>query len=447
MVYNRFSFRITLYSLLIALSALAFIWSLNQQYLTVAKYTLGIIFVLAIINLIIYANITNTKIANALMAIKSLDSIPDEQKGESFNQLKQSIDGIIKTIKDANIAKEIEHQYFHFTLERINTSVISFDSNGKIILFNAAAEQLLDVTNPKNLQTLINRHPSISMLFDADVESSPIKIDIQRRSRTMKLLGQTSLIVLDKKPIRLVTLVDITNQLSDEEISSYNKLIRVINHEIMNSVSPIKSLLNTLIQLYNKNGDAINPSAITSTDIENTLLALNAMHKRAEGLMKFVESYRRLTRIPQPIKHLISISDLFQVITVLKQPDALAKKIKINAAIIPSNLTADIDESLMNQVLINLITNAIEASANEGEIKLSAEINDAGLLEISVKDNGSGIEPENLDKVFTPFFTTKKEGSGIGLSLSREIIRLHGGSIELISSPESGTMAIIQLPR
>jgi len=447
MVYNRFTFKVTLYSLLIALVALVFIWSLQQQYLTVAKYTLGGVFILTIINLIVYVNRTNIKVANILKAIKDLDSLPDEEKGESFKQLKSSIDGIIETIKDVNIEKEVEHQYFRYTLERISTAVISFDSEGIITLFNGAAEKLIDISHPEYIKILLDKHPGLAPLFDTEINQNPIKVDIQNKSKILKLLGQTSLINLNNKPIRLVTLVDITNQLTDEEISSYNKLIRVINHEIMNSVSPIKSLLNTLTLLYNKNGNPINLSDITPSDINNTLLALNAMQKRTEGLMQFVESYRRLTRISQPVKHLISISELFQNVIVLKQPDALAKGIIVNSTVNPNSLTVDADETLMNQVLINLVVNAIESINIDGEITISSKVNDFGLLEISVKDNGVGIEPENQDKVFTPFFTTKKEGSGIGLSLSREIIRLHGGSIDLTSSTQIGTTVTIQLPR
>lgn len=446
MVYNRFTFKVTLYSLLIALAAMVFIWSLNQPNLTIAKFTLGIIFILSIVNLIVYVNRDNIRITNILMAFKDLDTIPDEQKGETFKQLKASIDRIINSVKDANIEKEIEHQYFHYTLERINTAVISFESTEKITIFNHAAVMLLDLAKPNSIKDLLDKYPSLAPILHSENDSCTYKIDIQCRSRITKLLGQSSLVMLSGNQIRIVTLIDITNQLTDEEITSYNKLIRVINHEISNSISPIKSLLNTLTQFYNKDGKPISPSEITSIDIDNTLLALNAMQKRAQGLMQFVESYRKLIRIPQPVKQPISISELIHGVVILKQTDAKTKGIDITTSIHPENLIANADETLMNQVLINLVANAIEAINEGGKVNIAASVNKAGLIEISVEDNGSGIESEYLDKVFTPFFTTKKEGSGIGLNLSREIIRMHGGNLNIVSTSKLGTTVLIQLP-
>ncbi len=429
------------------MAAFVFTWSIYQHHLIVAKFTFGVIFILSIVNLIIYVNQTNRKTANILKTFKNLDSIPDEKKGESFDQLKGSIDGIISTIKEVNIDKEVEHQYFEQTLGKIDTAVISYDATGTITLFNKAAEAMLGVANPTSIISLTDKRNELSPLFNITGENKPVKIVIQKESRVIKALGQNSLITLNGRGIRIVTLTDITNQLTDEEIASYSKLIRVMTHEIMNSVSPLKSLLNTLTQLYSKDGKRISPSEVTATDIDNTLLALNAMHKRTLGLLQFVDSYRKLTKIPQPIKQSVYAKDLLDGIATLKQPDAYTKGIEISTAIVPSGLMVDIDEGLMNQVLINLVTNAIESTGNGGKINLSASINRSGLAEIRVDDNGSGIEPDLLDKVFTPFFTTKKEGSGIGLSLSREVIRLHGGGIDLISSPQSGTTVIIQLPR
>lgn len=447
MDYSRFNFKVILFSIFIALAAFAFMWSLNQPYLIVAKFTFGVIFIITIAVLITYVNQSNRKVVNILSALRNLDSIPDENKGESFNQLKASIDEIIKTIKDVNIDKEITHQYFEYTLQRIDTAVISFDLSGRIILFNRAAERLLELKKPNFVEVLTRKYPDIGMLIDRGVDLNPHSISIQNGVRVLKLLGQNNEIILDGKRIRVLTLTDITNQLTDEEITSYNKLIRVMTHEIMNSVSPLKSLLNTLTQLYGKDGKPINPSDLSVSDIDNTLLALNAMHKRTLGLLQFVDSYRRLTRTPQPVKRPASIKELLYGVAILKRPEALTKDIEITVSIDPFELMVDIDESLMNQVIINLVANAVDSVENGGIIKLNAGLSYSGFVEISVEDNGMGIDQEHLDKVFTPFFTTKKEGSGIGLSFSREVVRMHGGSIDLTSMSGNGTKVTIRLPR
>ena len=446
MVFNKFIVRIIIICLVIGFSAFAFAWTLNQPYLVVAKYTFGAIFLFTIYVLINYSTQTNKRLTSVLSTFKEFDSIPDEHKGESFKQLKKSIDKILESIKEVKVEKEIEHRYFEYTLEKVPTAVISYDENNNVLLFNHAATKLLDIHRPSKTSSIIERHPSLNVLFEKSNEQKSFTLSIQNDSRILKLLGKNSIIILDGKPIYIATLIDITNQLTDEEIASYTKLIRVMTHEIMNSVSPLKSLLNTLSNQFSRNGESISPEEITQFDIENTVMALQAMQKRTSGLLQFVDSYRKLTKIPQPVKQIVQINGLFNDIIAIKKSDLQVKGIQISSSVEPLDLKANIDESLIIQVIINLINNAIDALSEKGTIEISARLNKDDQVEINIIDNGAGIEPDLLDKVFTPFFTTKKEGSGIGLSLSREIIRLHGGNISIKSEYKKGTTVILLIP-
>lgn len=446
MGYNKFFIYVVLLSILIAGAAFAFVWSIYQPHIAFGRFTFAAIFIVTIVVLVNYVNSYNKKIAYLLSTFQQADSLSNSINSKSFAEIKTNIDRIANEIMEANIEKEIEHKHFTYTLDKISTAVITYNQSGIVKIFNKKAESILGIKKPINITVIANTHKDFIKLFSNRNQPDLHKIDIENQGKVYKILGETSIIVLDGETNFFITLTDITNQLNDEEISSYNKLIRVMAHEIMNSVSPIKSLLNTLIGQFQINSIAKNPSELTSRDIENTIIALNAMHKRAQGLMQFVESYRKLTRTPQPILKKYKVRELVDNVISLKKSDLNLKCIEITTQILPENLTINVDESLINQVLINLISNSMESIDNKGSIKIVSEVVTSGMVEIRVIDNGKGIDKEFIDKVFIPFFTTKKEGSGIGLSLARDIIKLHGGYINLTSIPNLDTIVTIQLP-
>jgi signal transduction histidine kinase len=220
------------------------------------------------------------------------------------------------------------------------------------------------------------------------------------------------------------------------------KMVRVLTHEIMNSVSPITLASASLIRQYEaleKDGDLQNPE----TNKEN-LAALNAIHKRSKGLTNFVENYRQMTRLPQPVFETIEVKQLFQRLEILMRDQLLPKNIQWTQEIVPENISLLADEKLLEQVMINLIKNAIEALEGCGNayIRLAA-VKFGEQVIIQVEDNGKGIPKEIADQIFTPMFTTKPQGTGIGLSLSRQIIHMHRGTIQVNSEP--GVKTVITL--
>jgi len=243
----------------------------------------------------------------------------------------------------------------------------------------------------------------------------------------------------------LLSVQDIRNELDEKELDSWMKLIRVLMHEIMNSIALITSLSESLNKLFTVDGREILPSEIDEKIIKNTVLGLNVIGEQGNGLIKFVESYRKLTRLPKPDKKLFKAESLINRIKVLYFSLENNEKAKLSVTVNPANLELFADEDLISQVLLNLIKNALEAvSVNEsGSIRIKVSLAAKNRPEISVADNGPGIPREILEQIFVPFFTTRQKGSGIGLSLSKQIMSMHGGSLQVRSFPEKETVFIM----
>jgi signal transduction histidine kinase len=241
----------------------------------------------------------------------------------------------------------------------------------------------------------------------------------------------------------LVSLQNISSELEEKEIESWQKLIRVLTHEIMNSITPISSLASTVQDILIEESDEnFKIRELDEDDVESIQQALSTISSRSQGLLTFVETYRNLTRIPRPNFRYFKVRELFDRAHVLLKPKMDKYGIVCNARLFPEELMITADPDLIDQVVINLLLNAIDAVKEtlQPEIAVTASINASGRVSIDFADNGSGIKPDILDKVFMPFFTSKKEGSGIGLSLSRQIMHLHKGTISVKSRPGEGAV-------
>ncbi len=400
--------------------------------------------VLQVVLLIRYADHTNKELASFLESINYSDFSQhyDYSKfGKSFRLISDQFNNVLDKFRKTRNEKEETLNYLKTVVQHVGVGLISFDAKGDVEFINKAAKNILHLTVLKNIRSLNN----ISENFGEFIK----KLSVRKRV-TYKLTfgGETSQILIyatdfrmrgDK--FRLVALQNIQSELEEKEIEAWQKIIRVLTHEIMNSITPISSLASTLNNLLKEN---MEPDAETIEDISS---AVKTIQKRSEGLMSFVDKYRSITRIPKPNLHSFTVASLFERIKLLMDSALKGKNIQFRIEINPSHLEINADSDLIEQVLINLLNNAIQSlSDNEnGKVLLSAQIDDLGRALLKVTDNGSGISEENLERVFIPFFTTKKEGSGIGLSISQQIIRAHGGRISVISKPNEGTTFTIRL--
>ena len=282
-------------------------------------------------------------------------------------------------------------------------------------------------------------------LYQAILNIKPFeqkRVSIISERGTAELLIKATSIKTREEELMLLSLQDIRNELDENELDSWMKLIRVLMHEIMNSIAPITSLSESLSKLFTVEGRDVKPSEMDEKTIRNTILGLNVIGEQGNGLIKFVESYRKLTRLPKPDLKIFKAESLVNRIKVLYFSFENNEKAKLSVEINPENLEIYADEDLVAQVLLNLVKNALEAVSvlESGTIRILVKLGANNRPEISVADNGPGIPREILEQIFVPFFTTREKGSGIGLSLSRQIMRLHGGSLQVRSVPEKETV-------
>jgi two-component system nitrogen regulation sensor histidine kinase NtrY len=241
--------------------------------------------------------------------------------------------------------------------------------------------------------------------------------------------------------ITIASIKNIQTVLENQEIESWQKLIRVLTHEIMNSITPISSLTSTVDGLLMSYIDEQNIEEEEAEDLIDIRSAIHTIRKRSDGLIHFVDTYRNLTKIPTPNFKQALVCSLLENVRLLFKEECKNKKIDFKIEVNPENIVINADVQLIEQVIINLVKNSIQAleGVKSPKISIKASYNQRSRPTIQVSDNGKGIIKEVLDKIFIPFFTTKTSGSGIGLSLSRQILRLHNGSISARSVPNKET--------
>ncbi len=440
MKFSRFRINIAIQLILIAATTLAFFWTLDQQYMLITSSSLAILWVLQLIYLFWYLQRVNRDLIKFITAIKyddvSLSFNRDKKVDKSFEQLHNELNTIIQDISEVRSDKEIEHQYFQNTIKHIGTGILAFDDTGKIEICNDAALNLLNRHGLKNLSEIEKSQKGLTNSFKEIKPGNTNLIKLNIDNEIVQLSVKAANFKLKDRNIKLLSLQNIKSEIDQSEVQAWQKLIRVLTHEIMNSVSPIKLLSSSLIDMFQENEKIKTIEELDNTTIENSVLGLKTIRKRSTGLSNFVETYKNVTQIPKVKFSEFKICHLFNHINTLLKNDLEQKLIDFTYKCYPKDIVIKADEKLIEQVLINLIKNASEAlmDIDSPEIKLETEIINDKIL-IKILDNGKGISPEVLDNIFIPFFTTKEKGSGIGLSLSRQIMHLHGGNISVKSKP------------
>lgn len=400
---------------------------------------------------------TNRELSGFLNSIKYDDfshTYTTKKTGTSQDELYEEFNNVIKKFREIRAEKEAQHQYLRTIVHHVAIGIITFDKSGEVQIINAAAKNLLDVELLKNINQLkeINEN-LVDSLFDLQTGGRDL-IKIERNGEEIQLSIYAIELVQMNKEFKLISIQNIKSELDEKEMDAWQNLIRVLTHEIMNSVTPISSLAATVeCELEAQLKDGMEVSKIKSEDVEDFYMAVKTIHSRSEGLIKFVSDFRNLTRIPMPNPEVVAVATIMDNILTLLKYDIDKACIQLNIDITPDDLSIYVDKEQIEQVLINLVKNAIQALDcdddinEERKLDITAKINDDNKIQISIKDNGSGIEEEALHKIFIPFFTTKKSGSGIGLSLSKQIMRKHNGVITVSSELNKGTEFLLKFNR
>lgn len=388
---------------------------------------------------------TNRRLVRFLESIQYSDFVSGfssgNQLGKSFQELNEAFNNVLKAIRKARSEKEEHLQYLNILVEHVNVGLISFDEDGNIGLINAAAKKLIGVEYLRNIDELIERNSRLyKILFDLPTGKSSIfksKLDVQLSIHATEVRLADTL-------YKLVAIQNIQPELQKKELEAWQNLTKILRHEIMNSITPIASLTSTLKGILaeeviiNEHQHIMEKE--TADDLEEGLVTIE---DRSKALIKFINAYRDYTTIPVPDIKATSVNGLFERCKGLMKVELTEKNIECYLQVDPHDLQIEIDEEQIEQVLINLLKNSIEAFSpnhKNPEIFLRARRRNDNETEIELRDNGVGIIREALDKIFIPFFTTKEQGSGIGLALSRQIMQLHHGTITADSEPGKFTV-------
>lgn len=395
-------------------------------------------------NLFSLVNKTNNDLTQFLLGIKYEDfeqGFSPDQLGNSHQPLYEAFNVITDKFRHLRSEQEVQNQLLQTIIGNVDTGIFCTDKEGNCLMMNQALKELLHKSYIPKFEVFEQITPNIFEVLNKlkPGERKMIKETIQ--NEILQIALQVYILKIKEEEIKVYTFYNIHNELSDQEVKSWQKLIRILAHEIMNSIAPITSLSSSATQLIPEEG------AIDEDSAGEIKQAFRIIQRRGEGLMRFTETYRKLTRIPPPKLERINMNTFFAEIKKFFEQNLKQKGVQLNLKFLYNEIKLMADPILLEQVFINILKNAIEAleKVEQPEINILIDKTPQGKVNIQVIDNGEGIPQEIVDQIFVPFYTTKQNGSGIGLSLSQQIIRMHGGSIHLQSKIGEGTIVSMSI--
>lgn len=444
MASRNFYLQLILRVSFITLTALGVAFLFENGYYIVCFFVLGLL-ILQAWQLVYYINNINRKMAYFFDAIKNEDftlHFPEKDLIKPFKRLNHSLNRVNALIQDIHLKKQEQEQFFQEIIRQANIGILAFNTKGHILFSNPTVEKLLNYKPLNHIKQLSQVDKGLYDVFE-DLKPFEQKLfQLTNEREKIQLAIKSTSINFDKQELLLVVIQDIHKELDEKETDSWIKLIRVLTHEIMNTITPITSISESILKYFKSDDEVVNADDIERKHIENAVKGLEVIKEQGNDLMSFVQSYRTLLSVPEPDKEIINAQKLLSKVLVLIQQDGLNNNVEIKLEIHPEDLELFVDSKQITQVLINLGKNAMQSLKNKegGIIKISAGINKSNKKYITISDNGAGITPELIEEIFVPFFTTKNSGTGIGLSLSKQILQLHGGSLTVHSIPENKTV-------
>ena len=440
-IYYQLIFRIVLIAVCALLLAFLFF---KEHYILCGVFSF--VFFGLSYSLVYYVNQTNRKIAYFFDAIKNEDftlRFPEKLSVKSMEELNHSLNMLNNMIQDIHLKKQAQEQYYQEILRQADIGIFTVNEKGHILYANPTVQNLLNYRPLNYIKQLKQIDPILYGLFESlePFQSTLYSLGNERGKKELTL--KCTPITIEGKKLLLVIVHDIQKELDDKETDSWVKLVRVLTHEIMNTITPITSISESILKYFKKGNQLSTPEEFGEIQIKNSAKGLEVIKEQGNDLMSFVQSYRTFLSVPEPDRELIPAKKILEKVRLLLQEYTNVHKITLDVICEPENLELYIDEKQLTQILLNLGKNAQQAieEQDEGSIIIKAGIDHQEKKYITVTDNGPGISPELLDEIFVPFFTTKNTGTGIGLSLSKQIMRLHGGSIR-VNSNETTTFTL-----
>jgi len=447
MAFNDFRARVTLRVIFLGISMSLFIYMISRDNMLFAAILTGVIILLQLVEIFRFVSQTNRKLTRFLESVKYSDFISgfasDNKLGRSFKDLNVAFNEVMEAFRKARSEKEEHWQYLNSVVQQVRTGILSFDTEGHVQLINMNARKFLEVQAIKNIHELKDINPKLYQALD---EVKPGKGVLYKGANELYLTIQATELRIRGNDVKLLTLQNIQPELQKQELEAWQNLTRVLRHEIMNSITPISSLTSTLKEILEHDlTQKDHHYELKQEGAEDLKEGLNTIENRSKGLIKFIDAYREYTSLPNPKIKTVKLKDLIEKVAMLMRQEMKKNNIAFHQECNSEYLTIQADEEMIEQVLINLIKNAAEAIVNTKNptIDLIGRY-DGSSVKIEVIDNGPGIIPEAIGRIFVPFYTTKKSGSGIGLSLSRQIMQLHHGTLTVESTPDVKTVFIMR---
>lgn len=446
MRFKKFEWALSLRiaALLIVLSGVAFL--LTHGYPTLGTMCCALI-VFQVIDLFKFTNKSNEELQQFVESVHYRDfsrRFDEKNAPTSLQPMRKGFNEINTTFKTITKEKETQYVYLQKILELVDTGILSYEhATGDVMWMNEALKQMLQVPYIKTLQALERRNEILYHEIVSVVPGEKKVVTMKGDRSSIKVLLSATAFQTEGKKYKLIAFQNINEALEETESKAWQKLLNVMTHEIMNSVAPISSLAETL---KNRLQAAVSDLGSRTGPVDDLEIGIETIKRRSEGLLKFAETYRNLNKITKLTLEQVYVRNLFETLHNLMEPTLEKKNIELEIILKDPDLMVQADVNLIEQVLINLVVNAAEAVKDRPEprILLSAYITPTNKIIIKIADNGVGMPEELLEKIFIPFFSTRKTGSGIGLSLCKQIMLLHKGTIQVQSKEGEGTAFLLQ---
>lgn len=438
MVFSRLNTGLWLRLILINAFALAagFLF-FAKGYTYTPAFIVGVQLIL-VIELTYYLRNTQRKISRFFESALHQDfnfTFTRDIENPDIKELHEALNNVAERFRERKSIAEENIKFNETIIDQIPLGILIFDHTNKLVRYNNHARKILGDNTTAHVQKLLEKYNFLPDLPGYSSSPAPFITELIKNESTIKLALHEQRFVHDKKKFKILTLQNFSETLDKNELDSWQNIIRVLTHEIMNSLTPVVSLSETALQLAQQEGQE-----------EAIRQSLEIVQRRSQGLLGFVHSYRKITNIKPLQKTVFQVSELLSSIAILKSEELRTLNIRLTAEVIPEEIELEGDYELLEQVVINLINNAKDSltGIENGKIELKAEFDYLNKIKISVSDNGAGIANDVLDKIFIPFFTTKKLGTGIGLSLSKQIAIMHGGSLYFEKHKAGDTQVVVK---
>ena len=444
-MHKRFRLQVTLRVVGIAalVAGAAYLMAGRQLYLP--GLLLGGLAIPVAVSLVRYTEKTTRDLTRFLESVRYADftrRFTTDERGPIFEDLRDAFEEVTAEFRRLRAEKEQQVQYLQQVVQHLGVALITYQDDGEVEVMNTAARRLLRTGPIRHVDALDRVSDDLTEALRTLDSGDQAMVRVEEEDRTLQLAVRVSRFQLQGEPHALASIQDLRNELEEKEMEAWQQLTSVLTHEIMNSVAPISSLASTASRRLQETGDNGSITADQATDARE---AVDTIERRSESLINFVDAYRSFTDIPSPEFDVLDAEALLNNVRSLLRAQIEEQSLDVSITVDPPDLTLTADADLLDQLLINLALNALQAieedpDAEQGRIEFRAYVDRRSRPVIQVEDNGPGIPEDVQEKIFVPFFTTKEDGSGIGLSLSRQIMRLHGGRLSVRSEEGEGAV-------